>query len=73
MAARPESRGEEKSRIRSSELCLSLLKCQCPLITKSLPQLIKVNGIQSYRQHLLHYMRLKTFLGENFLSTQVGL
>lgn len=41
MAARPEPRGEEKSHIRSSKLCFSLLKCQCPLITKSLPQLMK--------------------------------
>lgn len=51
VAARPKPRGEEKSHIRSSKLCFSLLKCQCPLITKSLPLLTKVNVIQSDGHH----------------------
>lgn len=72
MAARPEPRGEEKSHIRSRKLCFSLLKCQCPLITKSLPLLIKVNVIQSGGHHPIHYMHSKSFLRENFHSNQIG-
>lgn len=55
MAARPESRGEEKSHIRSSKLRLSLLKCQCPLTTKSLPQLIKAKSWTP--PHSLHALK----------------
>lgn len=45
---------KKRSHVRSSKVCLSLLKCQCPLITKSLPQLIKVNVTESYGLRLIH-------------------
>lgn len=45
---------DKKSHVRSSKVCLSLLKCQCPPITKSLPWLIKVNVTESYGHHLIH-------------------
>ena len=61
------SQGEKKkSHVRSGQVCLSFLKCQCPLTTKSLPRLIRVNVTESHRHHLIHEMHLKSFLGENF-------
>lgn len=47
-------RRRKKSHVRGSKVCLFLFKCQCPPITKSLPQLIKVNVTESYRQHFIH-------------------
>lgn len=62
-----QNKEKEKSHVRSSKVCLSLLKCQCPLITKSLPQLIKVNVTESYGCHLIHTIHFKYFLQKNFL------